>query len=218
MASTVRQTCRETNHAIATQLESDDDFASRVLLLEIANRIGHVAERDPGAVREALPEIEAAGTRALESMRGMVARLREPGEAPLAPGPAEGLEALAAPAAPGRPEVTVHVSGPVGELPPEAGTAVLRIAQESVTNALRYARDATRVSVVVTVGDDGVGIRVTDDGRGAGLPVGGGHGLVGMAERARLLGGELTAGPEGVGQGWTVRGTIPARHGGDGRD
>lgn len=112
----------------------------------------------------------------------------------------------------------MHVSGPIGELPPEVGTAVLRIAQESVTNALRYARGATRVSVVVTADDGEVLIRVDDDGRGAGRPVGGGHGLVGMAERARLLNGELTAGPDGVGQGWTVRGTIPARNGGDGRE
>ncbi|MFE1167903.1 sensor histidine kinase [Nocardiopsis sp. NPDC058789] len=177
----------------------------------------HIAERDPGAVRAALPEIEAAGTRALESMRGMVTRLRDPGEAPLAPGPAEGLDALAAPAAPGRPEVAVHVSGPVAELPPEVGTAVLRIAQESVTNALRYARGATRVSVVVTAQEREVELRVQDDGRGAGIPVGGGHGLVGMAERARLLGGDLTAGPDGVGQGWTVRGTIPAQRGGEDR-
>jgi hypothetical protein len=86
--------------------------------------------------------------------------------------------------------VSVHVSGPVGELPPEVGTAVLRIAQESVTNALRYARGATRVSVVVTAEEDEVGIRVVDDGRGTGLSVGGGHGLTGMTERARLLGGD----------------------------
>ncbi|GHC71308.1 hypothetical protein GCM10007079_03560 [Nocardiopsis terrae] len=183
-----------------------------------AQALRHIADRNPAAIRAALPEIEASGTRALESMRGMVSRLREPGEAPLASNPAEGLTALAAPAAPGRPEVTVHVSGPIGELPPEVGTAVLRIAQESVTNALRYARGATRVSVVVTADDGEVLIRVDDDGRGAGRPVGGGHGLVGMAERARLLNGELTAGPDGVGQGWTVRGTIPARNGGDGRE
>ncbi|WP_017588146.1 sensor histidine kinase [Nocardiopsis ganjiahuensis] len=182
-----------------------------------AQALRHIAERDPAAVQEALPEIEAAGTRALESMRGMVARLREPDEAPLAPGPAEGLDALAAPAGPGRPEVTVHVAGPVADLPPEVGTAVLRIVQESVTNALRYARGATRVSVVVTAEEDEVGIRVVDDGRGTGLSVGGGHGLTGMTERARLLGGDLTAGPDRMGQGWTVRGTIPAQRGGDGR-
>ncbi|GAB3694913.1 sensor histidine kinase [Nocardiopsis oceani] len=181
-----------------------------------AQALRHIADRDPGAVRDALPEIEESGTRALESMRGMVSRLRQPGEAPLAPTPAEGLAALASPAAPGRPEVTVHVCEGLAGLPPAVGTAVLRIAQESVTNALRYARGATRVSVVVSAEDDGVLVRVDDDGRGGGLPVGGGHGLVGMAERARLLGGELTAGPVGMGQGWTVRATLPVPREGDG--
>ncbi|GAA1075201.1 sensor histidine kinase [Nocardiopsis metallicus] len=180
-----------------------------------AQALRHVAERDPEAVRAVLPEIEAAGARALESMRGMVSRLREPGEAPLTAEPSEVLTALAAPASHGRPEVSVHVSGPVRELPAEVGTAVLRIAQESVTNALRYARGASRVSVVVCADSEEVRLRVRDDGwggsgRGAGGTVGGGHGLVGMAERARILGGDLSAGPDGIGQGWTVRATIPA--------
>lgn len=187
-----------------------------------AQALRHVAERNPEAVREVLPEIEAAGARALESMRGMVSRLREPGEAPLTAEPSEVLSALAAPASHGRPEVSVHVSGPVRDLPVQVGTAVLRIAQESVTNALRYARDASRVSVLVRADDEGVELRVSDDGRGgAGRGTGGtggGHGLVGMAERARILGGDLSAGPEGVGQGWTVRATIPAqRDRGDGQ-
>ncbi|WP_017600798.1 sensor histidine kinase, partial [Nocardiopsis lucentensis] len=176
----------------------------------------HIAERDPETVRAALPEIEAAGTRALESMRGMVSRLREHEDAPLNPNPAEGLTRLAAPARPGRPEVCVHTSGGVADLPPAVGTAILRIAQESVTNALRYARGAERVSVVVEVLDDGVRLRVHDDGRGAGVQVGGGYGLVGMAERARLLGGELTAGPPGRTRGWVVRAWLPLS--GDGSD
>ncbi|WP_116245372.1 sensor histidine kinase [Nocardiopsis sp. FIRDI 009] len=169
----------------------------------------HVAERDPETVRTALPEIEAAGARALESMRGMVSRLREHEDAPLNPNPAEGLSRLAAPARPGRPEVCVHTSGGVADLPPSVGTAVLRIVQESVTNALRYARGAERVSVAVEVLDDGVRLRVYDDGRGAGVQTGGGYGLVGMAERARLLGGELTAGPLGRSRGWVVRAWLP---------
>ncbi|WP_082376289.1 sensor histidine kinase [Nocardiopsis sp. NRRL B-16309] len=169
----------------------------------------HVADRNPGAVRDALPEIEAAGTRALESMRTMVARLREPGEVPLAPSAEEGLAALAAPAATGRPEVRVRVDGLVADLPADVATTVLRVAQESVTNALRYARGAALVGVEVAVEADGVRMRVHDDGRGGAPPVGGGHGLVGMAERVRLLGGDLTAGPDGHGHGWTVRARLP---------
>ncbi|MFE3458344.1 sensor histidine kinase [Nocardiopsis aegyptia] len=169
----------------------------------------HIADRDPGAVRAALPEIEAAGTRALESMRAMVARLREPGEAPLSPSPAEGLAALAAPAAAGRPEVRVSVDGRMSDLPTDVATTVLRVAQESVTNALRYARGAALVGVEVTVAADELRLRVHDDGRGGAPPVGGGHGLVGMAERVRLLGGDLTAGPGDHGHGWTVRARLP---------
>lgn len=109
-----------------------------------AQALRHVAERDPSAVREALPQIEEAGTRALGSMRGLVSGLREQGSAPLAPVAVEGLRELAAPAAPGRPGVAVELSGPVDELPVDVGTAVLRVAQESVTNALRHARGAGR--------------------------------------------------------------------------
>jgi signal transduction histidine kinase len=169
----------------------------------------HIIGRDPAKVHAALPEIEAAGTRALESMRAMVTRLRDPGEAPLSPSPAEGLAALAAPSAPGRPEVAVSVSGRVADLPAEAATTVLRVAQESVTNALRYARGAALVGVEVVAAADEVRVRVHDDGRGGAPSVGGGHGLVGMAERVRLLGGDLTAGPRDQGPGWAVRARLP---------
>jgi signal transduction histidine kinase len=169
----------------------------------------HIIGRDPAKVHAALPEIEAAGTRALESMRAMVTRLRDPGEAPLSPSPAEGLAALAAPSAPGRPEVAVSVSGRVADLPAEAATTVLRVAQESVTNALRYARGAALVGVEVVAAADEVRVRVHDDGCGGAPPVGGGHGLVGMAERVRLLGGDLTAGPRDQGPGWAVRARLP---------
>ncbi|GHD31516.1 sensor histidine kinase [Nocardiopsis kunsanensis] len=173
-----------------------------------AQALRYVAERDPSAVHEALPQIEEAGTRALESMRGLVSGLREQGSAPLAPVAVEGLRELAAPAAPGRPGVAVELSGPVGELPADVGAALLRVAQESVTNALRHARNAGRVRVRVTVADT-VELEVADDGHGSSRRGGGGHGLVGMAERVRLLGGELSAGPSETRQGWTVRATVP---------
>ncbi|MEU3307010.1 histidine kinase [Nocardiopsis sp. NPDC006832] len=170
----------------------------------------HVADRRPELVGEALPEIEEAGTRALESMRGMVSRLRGPEDAPLTSDPVDGLWALAAPAEHGRPEVSVRLAGPMAELPPEVGTAAWRIAQESVTNALRHARGASRVDIDVRADTDAMTLRVVDDGRGGARgsgPAGGGHGLVGMGERARVLGGELSAGPSG--QGWMVSATIP---------
>ncbi|WP_150237998.1 sensor histidine kinase [Nocardiopsis quinghaiensis] len=173
-----------------------------------AQALRHIADRDPGAVRTALPEIEAAGARALASMRGMVSRLREPDDVPLAPDTTGGLARLEAPATSGRPGVRVRYEGPVDALPPAVGTTVLRIAQESVTNALRHARGASRVDVVVEAGADGVRVEVRDDGRGTAGPVDG-FGLTGMAERVRLLDGEFSAGPHGRGPGWEVRAWLP---------
>lgn len=203
----VRRVRAEERLAIARDLH--DVVAHEVTGIVVrVQALRYAADRRPELVDETLPEIEEAGTRALESMRGMVSRLRGPEEVPLTSDPANGLRALAAPAAPGRPEVSVWLEGPVSELPVEVGTAVWRIAQESVTNALRHARGAGRVGVTVRADDDLVALRVDDDGRGGGSSAGG-HGLVGMAERARLLGGDLSAGPADQGRGWVVSATIP---------
>jgi signal transduction histidine kinase len=85
---------------------------------------------------------------------------------------------------------------------------VYRICQESVTNAIRHAHNATTVSVEVS-GDVGVvRLRVHDDGEAARPATTVGYGLLGMAERAKLLGGACQAGPDPVG-GWTVEATLP---------
>ena len=206
----VRRVRAEERLAIARDLH--DVVAHEVTGIVVrVQALRHVADRRPELVGEALPEIEEAGTRALESMRGMVSRLRGPEKAPLTSDPVDGLRALAAPAGHGHPEVSVCLEGPVPGLPAAVGTAIWRIAQESVTNALRHARGASRVDIEVRADDDEVTLRVVDDGRSGvrnSVPSGGGHGLVGMAERARVLGGELSAGPSG--QGWTVSATIPA--------
>ncbi|WP_332108222.1 ATP-binding protein [Phytohabitans suffuscus] len=84
------------------------------------------------------------------------------------------------------------------------------MAQESVTNARRHARHATRIEVRVAADDTSVHLRVSDDGessaaRPAGAP---GFGLIGMMERADLLGGTCAAGPN-PDRGWTVTAVLP---------
>ena len=84
-----------------------------------------------------------------------------------------------------------------------------RLAQESITNALRHARHATRIVVCVAGEDDYVRLTVRDDGDASSAdrsPFG--YGLVGMTERATLLGGTLEAGP-GLEEGWTVNAVLP---------
>src|SRR3712207_7436925 len=68
-----------------------------------------------------------------------------------------------------------------------------RLAQESVTNARRHARHATQVTVAVTGEDDRVRLTIDDDGSAAGGRAPAGYGLVGMRERAALLGGTFSA-------------------------
>ncbi len=105
-------------------------------------------------------------------------------------------------------ELTVDLAEPV---PRELSRSVLRIVQESLTNSGKHAVGATRVDVVVTARDGKVDLRITDNGRGQQHdPAGGsgGYGLVGMRERAALLGGRFDAGAA-TGGGWQVHVELP---------
>jgi signal transduction histidine kinase len=103
----------------------------------------------------------------------------------------------------------VDIAGDLNDLPSPVRTAIFRIAQESVTNARRHARHARRIEVRVSTDPTTVRLRVSDDGEGGPRPAGpAGYGLIGMAERAGLLGGTCEAGP-GPGRGWTVTAVLP---------
>ena len=107
------------------------------------------------------------------------------------------------------PRVEIELSGDLGNLPPSVDAAIYRLAQESITNAIRHARGAAHVEVLVAGSDSDVRLTVADDGTptGAGRSPSG-YGIVGMEERATLLGGTLDAGP-GATRGWTVTAVIP---------
>ena len=105
----------------------------------------------------------------------------------------------------------MELSDDLDDLGPPVDAAIYRIAQESITNAVRHARRATRVDVSVAGESDCVRLTVRDDGdAGSTGRSGAGYGLVGMAERAMLLGGTLEAGPDPDG-GWTVSAVLPRR-------
>jgi signal transduction histidine kinase len=193
--------------------ELHDTVAHHVSAMAIRAQAGlATSEFRPDAATDALRVIETEASRALTEMRSMVRVLRRNRPADLAPGPGlADLERLGEGTQPG-PPVDVEIEGATEGLPPSVAAALYRLAQESVTNARRHARHATRIEVRVSVGADRVRLRVSDDGeaghaRPAGSP---GYGLTGMAERADLLGGTLRAGP-GPGRGWTVTAVLPCR-------
>jgi signal transduction histidine kinase len=190
--------------------ELHDTVAHHVSAIAIRAQAGRVvAGSHPGAAVDALKVIEEEASRTLAEMRGIVGVLREHEEPELAPqrGVAD-LNQLADRVG-DRPRVEVHLSGDLDDLGPSVGAAVYRIAQESITNAVRHARHATRISVSVAGDDDWVRLTVRDDGDASSTGRHStGYGLVGMTERAMLLGGTLEAGP-GPDRGWTVDAVLP---------
>jgi len=190
--------------------ELHDSVAHHVSAIVIQAQAGRtVAETHPDAAADALVVIEEEASRTLSEMRLMVGALREDQRAELGPqrGVAD-IERLARNAG-DVPSVDVDLSGDLENLPASVDTAIYRLAQESITNAMRHARDAKRVQVSVTGGDTDVRLTVTDDGSAssAGRSTSG-YGIVGMKERATLLGGTLEAGP-GPKRGWMVAAVIP---------
>jgi signal transduction histidine kinase len=165
---------------------------------------------DPAAAVDALRVIEAEASRALAEMRAMVRVLRDAEPADREPSPRIGdLERLATRSRTG-PAVDVELRGDLDDLPPSVGAAIFRLAQESVTNARRHARHATRIEVRVAADETAVRLRVSDDGDSGAGPAAGstGYGLIGMTERADLLGGTFEAGPN-PDRGWTVTAVLP---------
>ncbi|MGH9151582.1 MAG: sensor histidine kinase [Acidimicrobiales bacterium] len=156
-----------------------------------------------------LETIEDAASRTLEEMRAIVAVLRDATEADLAPQPGVADIARLARNTDSGLRVDVQLTGHLEGLSPPISAALHRIAQEAVTNAMRHARNATQVAVHVSDEDDVVRLRVHDDGAttSPGHPTSG-FGLLGMTERASLLGGVLRAGPRPEG-GWSVDAVLP---------
>ncbi|MFD7307121.1 sensor histidine kinase [Promicromonospora sp. NPDC059942] len=202
---------------IATELH---DLVGHDLAL-IAVRAGALevsaglAPADRHADRAAVAGIRVTAMEATDRLRGVLGALRDgpAGDGPLAP-PHETIAALVARAASAGLDVRLDdapdaASGLTGN---GAGSlaeqAAHRVVQEALTNAARHAPGAA-VTVRVRRDEDAVRVEVTDAGGPAAPEPGqGGSGLLGLAERVRLLGGTFGAGPSG--DGFAVRARIPA--------
>ncbi|WP_432893347.1 sensor histidine kinase [Kribbella sp. CA-245084] len=181
---------------VALARELHDTVAHHVSAIAVQAQAGRVvAGIQPQKAAEVLAAIEREASRTLAEMRSMVRVLRE--EEAVAYSPQLGVADLPALArANATPTVEVSLDGSLARLAPPVDAALYRLAQESLTNAVRHARSATRVGIDVRREGDAVRLRVSDDGRTEPGPAPGhGFGLLGMAERAQLLGGSLSAGP-----------------------
>jgi signal transduction histidine kinase len=167
----------------------------------------------PPELVESFGEIRASALAGLGELRRVLGVLRtgEPGTAPQ-PGLSE-LDALLDSARSGGVSVTVACTGEPVALPEGVDLSAYRIVQEALSNAMRHA-PGSQVRVEVAYRGDGLAIEVRNDavasvlvGSGA-RDAGGGHGLVGMRERATMLGGSLEAGPTEDG-GFRVSAVLP---------
>lgn len=187
-----------------------DTVAHHVSGIVIQAQAGRaVATSHPERAAEVLAVIEDAASRTLTELRTMVGVLRASEGADFAPSPGVADLGRLAGQAEGGPPVDVELSGELDDLSPAVGAALYRLTQESITNARRHARYATRVAVRVVGDAERVALTVDDDGAvstAGGSPSG--YGLVGMRERTKLLGGTFHAGPS-AGGGWRVEATLP---------
>ena len=199
----------------ATQAERERDAAARIAVAEERTRIarelhdivahavsvmvlqvGAVRHRLPAALsedREALKGVEQAGRAALAEMRHLLDAMREDGErAELGPQPGlDRLDALLQDVGRAGLPVRLHADGDPRELPRGIDISAYRIVQEGLTNALKHAQ-ATQAEVALRYAADQLRIEVSDNGHGAATSDGRGHGLIGIHERVKLYGGEMT--------------------------
>jgi signal transduction histidine kinase len=200
----------EERQRIARELH--DVVAHHMSVIAIQAEAAPYKTADPAPeLVESFGEIRASALAGLTELRRVLGVLRtgEPGTAPH-PGLAD-LEGLLDSARSGGVSVTVTCSGEPVTLPEGVDLSAYRIVQEALSNAMRHA-PGSHVRLHVAYQPDNLALEIRNDApalvASGGHAAGGGHGLVGMRERAAMLGGSLDAGPTGDG-GFRVAAVLP---------
>jgi signal transduction histidine kinase len=185
----------EERSAIARELHDIVAHAMSVMVLQV----GAVRHRLPDTRTEdkqALGRVEQAGRTALAEMRRLLGAMRSNADG-VALGPQPGLDSLESLLedlrGAGLP-VQLQLEGNPLQLPRAIDLSAYRIVQEALTNTLKHAH-ASQADVTVRYEPNHVELEVRDDGQGMGSSNGTGHGLVGIRERVKIYGGQMTAGP-----------------------
>jgi signal transduction histidine kinase len=198
---------------IARELHDIVAHAVSVMVLQIG-AVRHNLPDGLGEDKDALGRVEQAGRTALVEMRRLLGAMRQDGDGlELAPQPGlDGLDSLVDQVGRAGLPVRLHVDGEPYRLPRAIDLSAYRIVQEGLTNALKHAQ-ATQADVTVLYGRNDVQIEVRDDGRGVSPTDGLGHGLVGIRERVKIYGGEMTAGTAAEG-GFVLSTRLPIERNG----
>jgi signal transduction histidine kinase len=221
----------EAAEARAAQAEREREAAARLAVAEERARIARelhdivahsvsVMVLQVGAIRHNLPEtvaedkdalqgVERTGRAALAEMRRLLGAMRDEGQdAELTPQPGlDSLDSLLEEVGRAGLPVRLHREGEPAPLPRAIELSAYRIIQEGLTNALKHAQ-ASHADVTLRYGPDDLQLEIRDDGRGASDSDGLGHGLVGVRERVKIYGGEMTSGPANGG-GFVLRTRLP---------
>ena len=212
-----RATQAEAAELRALHAERERDAAARIAVAEERARIARelhdivahavsVMVLQVGAVRHKLPDeleedeealrgVERTGRSALAEMRRLLGAMRQNGDdLELTPQPGlDGLDALLEEVGRAGLPVRLHLDGDRVPVSRAIDLSAYRIIQEGLTNALKHAH-ARHADVTLRYEPGELLIEVRDDGRGAGSTDGLGHGLVGIRERVKIYGGEMTTG------------------------
>jgi signal transduction histidine kinase len=217
-----RRRASEERLRIARELH--DVLAHNISLINVQAGVAlHLIDEQPEQARTALAAIKEASRDVLREVRSTLGVLRQVDEKPPRfPSPSlRRLDDLLANAASAGLQVRKHVTGEPRQLPAAVDAAAFRIVQEALTNVTRHAGAAT-ATITIDYGPRVLSVVIEDDGNAVkdmyakwaqGVPPArgtqaGGHGILGMRERATALGGDLEAGPRPAG-GFRVRARLP---------
>ena len=191
--------------------ELHDVVAHRVSVMTVqAGAAKTVAADDPAGALQAMEAVEQAGRQALGELRHLLGVLRPEAEVDgLGPQPGiADVPRLVEHLGEAGLQVSLTIDDLPADLPARVDLSAYRIVQEALTNVIKHAGPGARTEVRLSTDNHGVAIEVLDNGYGATILPGSGHGIVGMRERALLLGGSLDAGPR-PGGGFRVVAHLP---------
>jgi signal transduction histidine kinase len=193
---------------IARELHDIVAHAVSVMVLQVG-AVRHKLPDELADDRDALRDVERTGRAALSEMRRLLGAMRRDEDGvELTPQPGLGsLEPLLDEIRRAGLAVDLLVEGEKVPLPQAIDLSAYRIVQEGLTNALKHAH-ASHAEVVVRYRADEIRIDVRDDGLGPAATDGLGHGLVGIRERVKLYGGEMSAGAAN-GRGFLLSTRLP---------